>query len=303
MGILEDIKQSFKQGSSLTQLIYINIGVFIIVKFLGLFTFLFGLNNLAPVSWLAVPAYLPYLVFKPWTVVSYMFLHEGFLHILFNMLVLYWFGKIFLDYLREKQLLSVYILGGLFGALFFILFYNIFPAFEQYKYFAIALGASASVMAVVVAISFYIPDNVIYLMFIGPVKMKYVAIAYIVLDFISIAGDNAGGHIAHLGGAFFGYLYITQLKKGRNITKGFDSFLDALFSFFRFKRSSRMRVKYKNTDYYDGGYSHYQDIKYNEQKKQNNERLNQILDKISKSGYDSLTKEEKEILFKASRNN
>ncbi len=302
MSIFDDVKQSFKEGSSLTQLIYINIGVFLIVKILNLLAFLSGVYIISPVNWLAVPAYLPSLMYKPWTIISYMFLHEGFMHILFNMLILYWFGKIFLDYLNQKQLLSVYILGGIFGAFFFILFYNIFPAFNISKYAAVALGASASVMAVVVAISFYIPNNVMYLMFIGPVKMKYIAIGYIVLDVLSIAGTNSGGHIAHLGGALFGYLYISQLKQGRNITKGFDKFLDSIFSFFRFRRNPKMKVKYKRTNY-DGAYTHYQDIEYNQQKKQDKERLNQILEKISKSGYDSLTKEEKEILFKASRNN
>ncbi len=303
MDIVSEIRESFKQGSSLTKLIYINLGVFLVVNIFNIILLLFPIN-FSLVEVLAVPASVESLIFKPWTIITYMFLHEGFMHILFNMLVLFWFGKLFLEYLNQKQLLSVYFLGGISGAIMFILFYNIFPSFAVYKYVSIALGASASVMAIVFAISFYIPNRELHLMFIGPVKIKYIAYAYLFLDIISIAGQggaigsNAGGHIAHLGGALFGYFYISQYRKGRNIAKGFDKFADSVFSMFNHStRKPKMKVKYGASS----SYSHSQDMDYNASKTASQEEINIILDKISKSGYDSLTSKEKEKLFKASK--
>lgn len=305
MDIVSEIKQSFKQGSSLTKLIYINLAIYLLVNIINIITLLFQIPFFSLVQWLAVPANTDELILKPWTIISYMFLHEGFMHILFNMLILYWFGKMFLDYLNQKQLLSVYVLGGLSGGLLFILFYNLFPAFEMYKNGAIALGASASVMAVVFSISFLTPNREIRLMFIGPVKIMYIALSYLVIDVLSIAssggniGDNAGGHIAHLGGALFGYFYIYQFKKGRNIAKGFDKIIDSIFSLFTINKKPKLRVKYRNTS--TSTYSHSQDIEYNSQKKASQDEINIILEKISKSGYDSLNKNEKEKLFNASK--
>ena len=301
MDIVNEIKESFKQGSSLTKLIYINLGVFLFVNIFNIFLLLFPINFSA-VELLAVPANIDSLIFKPWTIITYMFLHEGFIHILFNMLVLFWFGKLFLEYLNQKQLLSVYFLGGISGALMFILFYHVFPSFAVYRYISIALGASASVMAIVFAISFYIPNRELHLMFIGPIKIKYIAYAYLVLDIISISGQggtlgsNAGGHIAHLGGALFGYFYISQFKKGRNIAKGFDKFADSVFSMFSKRRGPKMKIKYGNSS----TYSHSKDMDYNANKAASQEEINIILEKISKSGYESLTSKEKEKLFKAS---
>lgn len=302
MDIASEIKESFKQGSSLTKLIYINLGVFIGVNIFNILLLLFPIN-FSLVAWLAVPASLDVLIFKPWTIITYMFLHEGFMHILFNMLVLFWFGKLFLEYLNQKQLLSVYFLGGISGGALFILFYNVFPSFEIYKHVSIALGASASVMAVVFAISFYIPNRELQLMFIGPVKIKYIAYAYLFLDVISIAGQggaigsNAGGHIAHLGGAMFGYFYIYQFKKGKNIAKGFDKFVDSVFSMFNRPSKPKMKVKYGNS----ATYSHTQDMDYKASKAASQDEINIILEKISKSGYDSLSNKEKEKLFNASK--
>ncbi len=303
MDIASEIRESFKQGSSLTKLIYINLAVFLAVNIFNIILLLFPIN-FSLIKLLAVPASLEALIFKPWTIITYMFLHEGFIHLLFNMLVLFWFGKLFLEYLNQKQLLSVYFLGGISGAIMFILFYNIFPSFAVYRYVSIALGASASVMAVVFAISFYIPNRELHLMFIGPVKIKYIAYAYLFLDVISIAGNggtigsNAGGHIAHLGGALFGYFYILQLHKGRNIAKGFDKFADSVFTMFNRKTpKSKMKVKYRTSS----TYTHSQEMEYNARKAANQEDINMILEKISKSGYDSLTSKEKEKLFKASK--
>jgi len=292
MGIFDEIKNSFKTGSALTKLIYINLAVFLAVKIVGVVFFLLSINQtFSLVNWFAVPADLNNLLFKPWTIFTYMFLHQDFIHILFNMLWLYWFGQIFLSYFDEKKLLSVYLIGGLSGAVLYILAFNLFPVFDQITPVSFALGASASVIALVIAVSVYAPNHKINLLFFGPVALKYIAILTILLDVVSIASTNSGGHIAHLGGALFGYLYISQLRKGRNITRGFDRFMDKIFSMF--KPRPKIKVSYKRpmTD-------RERDIEYNKAQVSKHKDLDKILDKIAKSGYDSLTKKEKEILFK-----
>jgi len=292
MSILDEIKTSFKSGNALVKLIYINIAVFLAVKLIGVLVTILQVNyKLAPVYWLAVTADLSSLIYKPWTLFTYMFVHEDFLHIIFNLLWFFWFGQIFLRYFNEKKLISLYILGGLSGALLYILAFN---AFSIYNPSIPMIGASGSVIAIVVAISFYIPDHTINLMFIGPVKLKYIAIGSIVLDLLSITSGNAGGHIAHLGGALFGYIYIMQMKKGKNITKGFDRFMDKIFSLF--KPRPKVKVSYrKPINDLD------RDIEYNKTKAANQKDIDKILDKIAKSGYDSLSKKEKETLFKNSK--
>lgn len=292
--IWDGIKHSFKEGSNLTKLIYINLGVFLIVKLMNVLAFLFGWQvSQVPflVHWLSVPAETNALLGRPWTVFTYMFLHEGFLHILMNMLWLFWFGRIFLNYLDQKKLLSIYLIGGLTGAATYIFAYNIFPVFADVRFGSYALGASASVMAVVLATVVYSPNHVVHLMFIGPVKIKYIAIFFIITDILNIPNGNAGGHLAHLGGAFYGWLFISQLRKGKDISSGFNSLMDSLFSLFR--KRKKMKVSYKNTRTMT-------DEEYNKIKRTNQQQLDAILEKIAKSGYDSLTKEEKEILFKSS---
>jgi membrane associated rhomboid family serine protease len=292
MTIADEIKESFAKGSVLTKLIYVNLSVFVIVKILQVVFFLFSIGppgGFFIIEWLAVPANFSDLLSRPWTIFTYMFLHEGFLHILFNILWLYWFGRIFLEYLDEKKLLGVYILGGLAGAALYIFSFNLFPAFTQVLPVSKALGASAAVLAVVISISVYVPNYTIYLLFLGPVKLKYIAVFMVVLDIISIAGSNAGGHIAHLGGALFGWLFIRQFRKGRDVTKGINGVAVRLAAFF--KPNPKLKVEYRKTR---------TDYDYNKQKIMKQQQIDEILDKISKSGYDSLSKEEKEILFKVS---
>lgn len=292
MSVIDEIKSSFKSGSALIKLLYINIAVFLAVKIIGVIFFLLSVSPaFSLVSWLAVPADLPNLIVKPWTIFTYMFLHQEFLHILFNMLWLYWFGQIFLSYFDDKKLLSVYLIGGLAGAFLYILSFNIFPVFSQSLSVSYALGASAAVIAIVVATSVYAPNHTIHLMFFGPVQLKYIAIVTIIIDILSIASSNSGGHIAHLGGALFGYFYIVQLRKGKNITRGFDHFMDKVFSLF--KPRPKIKVSYKKpmSDVE-------RDIEYNKSKVDTQKKIDEILDKIAKSGYDSLSKKEKETLFK-----
>jgi len=190
MNLIDEIKASFKEGSTLTKLIYLNLGVFLAVKIAQIFFILFdapqGFESL--LRWFAVPASLPDLIRKPWTLITYMFLHEGFLHILFNMLWLFWFGRIFLEYLDQKKLVSVYLLGGIVGAILYIISFNLFPVFKSVLTESVALGASASVIAVVIAIAAYVPNHTVYLMFIGPVKIKYIGIIiFIVTSVLSLA--------------------------------------------------------------------------------------------------------------------
>jgi membrane associated rhomboid family serine protease len=304
MALSDEIKQPFKRGSILTKLIYVNLGIFLIVNIVYI---LFILINPAGISrmeinayfqtkfltYLMVPANISKLIIKPWTLFTYMFLHFNFLHILFNLIWLFLFGRIFLMYLSEKQLLSTYILGGLSGAILFIFFYNVFPGLSPYVEQSEMLGASAGVMAIAMAICFYVPNYAVYVPLIGPVKLKYIAIFFIVTDILQIASYNAGGHIAHLGGVIYGYFFVQQHKKGRDLGKGLNSILDSITSLFTL-RKKRMKVSYKRS------VKDMSDMEYNKYKAQTQEEINRILDKIAKSGYDSLTKKEKETLFRMS---
>jgi membrane associated rhomboid family serine protease len=288
---------NFKENSMLIKLIYINLFVFLGTKLLYLPFWLMNAQG-SPVlwaqKWLAVPSDLGVLIFKPWTIVTYMFLHLGLWHLFTNMLWLYFLGQIFLQFLGERKLLTVYVAGGIAGALLYILFFNIFPAFELARGSAIALGASASVMAVVVGIGTYAPNTNIQLLLLGNVKLKYIAIVSFVLDVISISNSNSGGHIAHIGGAALGFFFAKSYLNGKDITSWVGTSISFIQAIFKPSKKSKMKVKYKKppTDNYD----------YNSRKKEEQAVIDSILDKISKSGYDSLSKKEKEILFKASKN-
>ncbi len=288
--ITDEIRENFNRGDMMTRLIYINVGVFLIVNILKVLGFFFNFD-LSIAQWFTVKADPGALLLQPWGPVTYMFLHEGFLHILFNMIWLYFGGRIFLEYMNEKKLLSVYLLGGLAGAALYILSYNLFPVFANQLPYSQALGASASVMAIFVAIAAFVPDYTVRLMFIGTVKLKHIAIFYLLLDLLSIPNGNAGGHIAHLGGALFGFLYARQMQKGSNIASGFERFLDNFFTFFKPKPKMRTAYKSKTRTKFE----------YHEQKASRQAKLDAILDKISASGYDSLTKDEKDFLFKMNK--
>lgn len=291
---IADLKNQYKNGSALIKLIFINVAVFLVVNVIGLLLYFFNVENGIGqvINWLALPSDVTKLLYQPWTIFTYMFLHEEIFHLLFNMLVLYFGGQIFLQFLNNKKLVSTYLLGGLSGGLLYVLLFNVLPVFEQISPLSVALGASASVMAVLIAAATYVPNFVVRLIFLGNVKLKYIALVYVVLDMISILKGNAGGHIAHLGGALFGFIYILQLQKGNDFTTGFNRFLDYLKNLFSFKR--KMKVVYKSPKSRD-------DKEFNAQKKANQQKIDAILDKISKSGYDSLTGEEKAILFDASK--
>ncbi len=301
---LDNFKRFFKSRSALSQLIIINIIVYLIINVIKLFLFLFQVDlypdestNISRVIyWFAVPSSFKALVLKPWTIFTYMFLQENFLHILFNMFVLYFGGSLFAQYLDNRKLVNTYILGGIVGALFFIVSFNIFPAFSDHAEYAVALGSSASVLAILVAIATYQPDLKVNLILFGRVKLKYVAIALVVIDVLSISRGNPGGHIAHLGGAFWGYLYIIRLKKGSDLSRYLPHIKwKKIFSYF-FKDGSRS--KFKDVHVNKRPYS---DEEYNKIRAGKQEQIDRILEKISRSGYESLTKEEKALLFDAGK--
>ncbi len=291
MGIWDDIKKTFRNGNTLTKLIFLNVGVFLLVTLTAIIGFL--LNNPAfpakVILHLSVPSSFGGFLTKPWTIITYMFTHKDIWHILFNMLWLYWFGKIFLEYLDQRKLVSVYLLGGITGAVVYMLSFNIFPAFEGVVSDSIAIGASASVMAVVIAIAAYVPDYTVNLFLFGRIKIKYMALAIFVLTSVMDFSVNSGGKLAHIGGAFFGYLYTINLRKGYDIGKGINKIIDFFVTLFKPRKKLKVTHKKAATDY-----------EYNKIKAGKQAQINEILDKISKAGYDSLTKEEKDTLFKES---
>lgn len=298
----EFLKKLFFSKTVLSRLLLINTTVYVIVQILETVLLLFSVNtgegsfSLGFIAqFFALPSNLATLAVKPWTIFTYMFLHEGFVHLLFNMVMLYFGSTIFLEYLGAKKLLQTYIIGGLVGAVFFIAAFNIFPAFGDVKDMAVALGASASVLAIIIAVASYVPDYTVHLLLIGRVKLKHLAIAFVVIDLLSIRQGNAGGHIAHLGGALWGFIYAFSLKNGHDITSMLNGIHFPKFTFRSPSKNftaSRPRNKRSMSD-----------EEYNVRKVKNQEEIDRILDKISKSGYASLSKEEKELLFKTSNNN
>ena len=292
MAIIDEIKKSFRKGSILTRLIYINLAVFLVVNIVEVFFFLFNQHDTYSNFLLkfALPADLSTLARRPWTLITYMFLHKSFFHILFNLLWLYWFGRIFLQYLDEKKLAGVYILGGLSGALVYILVFNALPVFRNQLPLSYALGASAAVMAVVISISVYAPNYTIYLLFFGRVKIIWVALIGFLSSSVFEFSINTGGKLAHIGGALFGYLFILQLRKGKDMTRFISRLLDTIAGWF--KPRSRIKVSHRKAE---------TDMDYNKRKKDEQAEIDRILEKIARAGYDSLTKQEKEILFKQSQ--
>lgn len=293
--MINEIKHFFLKGSVLARLIGINIAVFITINLVGGLLFLFDSFEYYEIiaNALSVPASFDNLVSKPWSLISYMFLHINFFHILFNMIVLYIGGRLFIDFIGKERLIGTYLIGGLAGALVYIFSFNVFPIFHDVLDVSLAMGASASVLAIFIAIATYMPNFKIPLIFFGPVSLKYIAIAFIVIDLISIHKGNAGGHLAHLGGAIWGFAYIKLINNGMDPAKYVGSFINGIVAIFRPK--PRMKVFYESVKPRPET-----DDKYNKRKAEEQKKIDGILDKISKHGYDSLTAQEKELLFKIS---
>lgn len=289
MDFYQDIKLKLSQLNSLQKIIVVNGLVFLLGLLLKLINGSFQQSTL---SWFELPSELSDFILKPWAIISYAFVHYDFLHVLFNMLWLYVIGELFLNLFNPKLALNVYFLGAISGGLLFMVCYSLFP--EIFNTGNRLVGASASVRALLIFLCAYLPTKEIRF-FTFNLKLWYFGLAIVVLDVIGLFGTNAGGNLAHIGGAALGYFYAVQLKKGHDIGKGFERILDWITDLFKKNKKSPLKTVHKNKSKV-GGYTKADFDAFNHQKK-----IDVILDKISKSGYDSLTSEEKEFLFKAGK--
>lgn len=292
---ITDLKNRFRRGDISLQFIYINVGIFVVTTLVSVFLLLFNWNVSSWLNWLELPAWIPQFLAQPWSLFTYMFLHAGALHLLFNMLWLYWFGQLFLSFFSARHYRGLYLLGGLCGGLLYLLSFNVFPYFKAFVYGSYLLGASASVLAIVVATAVRQPEYRVNFMFIGAVRLKYVALFMVLTDLLFVTSGNGGGHIAHLGGALAGWWFAASLQKGHDVTRWINGVFDWFAGGFKFKTSPKkpkMKVE-------KGGRA--ADYDYNSRKKQQSEEIDRILDKLKKSGYGSLTTEEKKRLFDASK--
>lgn len=293
MATFEDIKRRFSQKDILMKLIIINVSIFLLFVLASVVATLFKLGSIYTITeYIGVSSDVSVLIQRPWTLFTYMFVHDydGILHILFNMLFLFWFGQIFLSYFNSKSLGSLYVLGGLSGALFYIILFNTIPYYIDMPRVPM-IGASGAVTAIIFASAFYNPNHRINLLLFGSVKIIYVAIFVFVVDFIALKSSaNPGGHVAHIGGAILGYIYAIQYRRGKDITRWVTRMMDWAYNLFKPKPNMKVKYKRKETDY-----------EYNKRKHDHAQDIDKILDKIKASGYSSLTQEEKKQLFDASK--
>lgn len=300
MNVSNKIKYKFQTATVVEKLIGINVLVFLLVYFFRTLGFLFQFPSDFLMEWLVFPKDIEEFIYKPWTIITYAFLHGGFWHILSNMLILYFSGIYFLNYFSPKRLLNYYFLGAIVGALVYMLSYNLFPAFQGTGK-SYLLGASAGVMAVLVGIATYIPQMRVRLLLLGSIKFWYIAAFLVLLDVIQIPMGNAGGHLAHLGGALLGYVYTTQLQKGNDIGAWFEKLMDGFASIFKpAPKKARMKTVYRKGKKTTSA-PRRTTVASRMNKDEKQKRIDDILDKISKSGYDSLSKAEKDFLFKAGK--
>lgn len=298
MAIIDEIKMRFRSGSLLMKLIYINIGVFVVVKLAMLVLSLVGASPSMIASVVELPSQWMDALHRPWTLITYMFMHGSIMHIFMNMLCLYWFGVVFMEYNTPKQLAALYVLSGLGGAAAYLAAYALLPSFAAMH--GNLVGASAAVLGIMVAVGLQAPNYRINLLFIGSVAMKWVVICMLLIVMLSYDGTNMGGDVAHLGGAFVGMTYAVLLRKGFDITKTVNRVIDGVVGLFG-KRKSSTSGKY-----------HYSANAQSGQKRssvrsrfvsEQEERVDAILEKIKQSGYTALTQEEKEIIFSVGRKN
>jgi len=267
-------------GSRLNLLIGINIAVYVILGLVNVFEQLSTRSNtlsLALDSYLTVPAYFPTLLFRFWTPFTYLFMNRGLITFIFDMLWFFWIGRIFQEYLGNKKLVAIYIFGGLGGAAFFLLGYNVFPLLTAYKLHATAVGAPGCIMAVIVGTATLLPDYTIFMLFIGAVRLKWLVLVYVIIDMLFLL-DAPGESFVHLGGALVGFIFIKQLQRGNDWSKPFEKI---------FQPRTKLKVAVKNPGKTAGN-------------RPRQEEIDRILDKISQTGYDNLSKQEKETLFRAS---
>ena len=296
----QQLKYRYATATMLEKLIAINVIMLILMYLSRTIGFLMQINTDFLVEWLVFPKELGEFLIKPWTIITYAFMHSGFFHILFNMIILYFSGQIFLTFFSPKRLLNYYILGAISGALIYMLSYNLFPAFSSVGE-SYLIGASASVMAVLVGIATQVPNYSVRLILIGNVKLWWIAAFFVGLDVAQIPLGNAGGHLAHIGGALIGYTYTQQLTKGNDLGKFISVTFDHLSDLMSSKSKPKMKTVYKNRAKKAKSNAKKTSNKTTVNRTEKQKRVDEILDKISKSGYDSLTKEEKDFLFDAGK--
>jgi membrane associated rhomboid family serine protease len=279
----------YKQLSIVLKIIVINTLIFLIV-YLG--SFFFKLPPSIFVSWFVLPTSFLEIVLQPWSFVTYAFLHAGFWHLFWNMYLLYWFGLFTLNLFTSKRFLTIYLLGAINGGLFYVLAYNFFPVFNNIS--SNLMGASAAVLAIVIFIATYTPEAMVRI-FTFRIKLWQIGLVMVLLDLLQLpSSGNAGGLIAHMGGAIFGYVYAIQLKKGNDIGIWFENLIDTLVNLFKSNKHKHFKQVHKTKQ---------TATKKTKRNPTNNHqiKIDLILDKIGKSGYDSLTKAEKDFLFKAGK--
>ena len=289
MTFKEQLNIRIHQLNSAEKLILINVVCFVLPMLIKTVLFLFNISSTNFINWFELSASWIDLPTKPWSIITYSFLHSGFFHLFWNMYLLFFSSKLFLNLFPSNTFFNVYFLGVVVGGITFILSYTFFPVFQNSS--PVMIGASAGVMAVFIFMSTYSPDLEIRLILFN-VKLRYLGIAFLLLDIVQIPYGNAGGHLAHLGGAILGFYYVKQLKNGKDIGKPFKNFIDKTINIFR--RKPKMRTVYKreksqkiNKKVSDAG--------------EKQKRIDRILDKISISGYESLTQAEKDFLFKVGK--
>ena len=288
-GLKEEIKRLYQEGDALSRLIGVLLAVFVVLVVLKIVSTLLQipLSDWA-ISYIVLPSDLGKWIWKPWTLITYMFVHQDFFHILFNLLYLYFAGRLFVEYVGGKRLISTFILGGMAGGLLYVLSYNLFPFFSESVLISNNRGASAGVMAILIAAATFTPSFPIKLFFVLEIKLWQLAAILLLLDLVYLPESNPGGHLAHIGGALYGYVMARQWKeKGININAFFE---DTLESFFSKRKKSKLKVSYSSKQDSESSNA------FDKQKK-----LDGILDKISKGGYESLSKEEKDFLFRMSK--
>ncbi len=297
-GIVDDFKNAFrKQNNGLMQIILINVIVFLLMITLLL---VFRITDKeAYFAYVEENLYLPgnfmEFIVRPWTLVTYFFVHSlrDVFHILFNMLFLYWFGKLIDEYLGSRRLVNMYILGGLAGGISYLILSNAAPGFAGTH----LIGASGAVYAVVVGAATLMPNYTFVLFLLGPVKIKYIAGFYVLMSYVGLViGGNMGGDIAHLGGALMGFLFISQLNRGNDMGRPLTRLTEWVRGIFQ--RKPKMKVTYRNT-----ATVHSKTTAATYSGTPDDDEIDAILDKINRSGYESLTKEEKQKLFRASQKN
>ncbi|MBC9796057.1 rhomboid family intramembrane serine protease [Sinomicrobium weinanense] len=290
MGISNDIKYKYTTLNVGEKLIVINVLVYILNILL---IFLFQLSPDFFMRWFELPKSLDHFIVQPWSIVTYAFFHGSFSHIFWNMILLYFSGRIFLNLFGGRRFLNVYFLGAIAGGFIFMLSYNLFPAFLGIN--TSLIGASAAVMAILIFICTYMPNQEVRLFFLFNIKLWYIGVFVVLIDLVQIPINNAGGHLAHLGGALLGYVYARKLYEGKDIGSGFEKMVSAVVNLFKRKPQAPLKTVHRNRKATTS-------VKRpNTDKSDHQQKIDDILDKISKSGYESLTKEEKDFLFQAGK--